>query len=246
MKYCRSFEDMNGVLMVDHGETPKDQVRTMSQCWIEDANGIAMNDSEASKNLAKAMVSLLEGRVLEIGYGMGFSFELIRKRFPEHDVIDIDEEVYSLGENHFKERFDRKGLRYVGDYKTDLKLIPSGFYDSIFIDANYSFLEDDDARLELIRLLKPGGCLVPLPKGYPDKRKDLPRIKGFRIDKIVRFEGWDQDPVSNEKALDLLLRRKNQMHKKEKIMERFRLENFYSGVVGRYRKTRRTSPRRKV
>lgn len=236
MKYWRAFINHHGYSKADNGETPADQIFKMEKCWIEGDDGrLEMTDSEASREVVKAMVSLLRGpKVLEVGYGMGFSFEEIRKRFPSHDVIDIDAGAYQLGQVHWPSRYDNKGQRYVGDYRSTLVSVPEEYYDSIYIDATLDLFADEASLAPLRRILKTGGYLVPLPMGYPKSDRELRSLLGFRRTKVAPYRGCEENEKEQRHNLRLLLQRKKEMNRFESLMKTWNKKYLYEGVVGRY------------
>ncbi len=234
MIYVREFYGTGGRPHQDHGETSADQILSVGECWILSDDGEEwMRTGGSEEHIVRIMVSLLEGEILEIGYGLGLSFSEIRKKVPSHDVIDIDPTIYELAKKNWPERYDDEGLRLIGDFNTDL---PSKTYDSVYLDALDSVWKSKEAMNALRAVIRQGGFLVPVIDNMILDEKDLPALDGFVLDKTAKYDFLDGDP-KYEKNIRKILKAKNELHRLDELVAKNERRHRIRGLVGRYRKT---------
>ncbi len=119
-------------------------------------------------------------RVLDIGCGTGSLVILLKRLFPEIDVIGLDPDPNALARARRKAERAAVSLQFDQGFADALEY-PAGTFNHVFSSYMFHHLQDNEKEKtlrEIRRVLKSGGCLHLLDFGGPESAvgSPLPRL----------------------------------------------------------------------
>ncbi len=199
-KLRRTLIDNDGRALGDYGETPDDQFTKIENLELLDEGGATLMTSDpVDVGMMREMAEWVEGpKVLEVGYGMGYSYIKMRERGIVQDVCEADRSVFDIAKKHYPERLMSMGNVFYGPYGVVTKEILDNTYDTVFfdIDANEPLLLYKDKALldETHRLLVDGGLYVPYFSPHFTREEEIPVLPKFGLEETKLVSTFIGDP----------------------------------------------------
>ena len=113
-------------------------------------------------------------RVLDIGCGTGSLVTLIKRLYPDVDVVGIDPDPNALARGGRKAERAAVSIRFDQGFSDELPY-PEAYFDRVFSSFMFHHLQPDEkdkTLREVRRVLKPGGYLHLLDFGGPEVSPD--------------------------------------------------------------------------
>jgi ubiquinone/menaquinone biosynthesis C-methylase UbiE len=113
-------------------------------------------------------------RVLDIGCGTGSLVVLIKRLYPDVDVVGLDPDPKALARGRRKAEHAGVSIRFDRGFSDDLPY-PEASFDRVFSSFMFHHLQPDEKEetlREVRRILKPGGVLHLLDFGGPEASQD--------------------------------------------------------------------------
>lgn len=135
--------------------------------------------TQPSVDLISRLTADRPKKILDIGCGPGNSTRLLKKRYPDADLLGIDKSPEMI-ETAVKDNPDIEFK--VADAVTELKNVGNG-YDIVFSNAAIQWMPDQEKLLpEMLSLLKTGGTLAV----------QTPMNQGAPVNEIIKNRNWSR------------------------------------------------------